>query len=62
VPVIAPEIYLRLSPKVENLISRLKPKRLNSISQWYEDFHQLSDEKAEDYLIASDNRSFSLKP
>ena len=59
VPVIAPEIHLRLSPKVENLISLLKPERLNSISQWYEDFHQLSDEEVEDYLIASDNRSFS---
>lgn len=50
VPVIAPEIYRRLSPQVTHLVSLIQPEHLNSISQWYEDFHQLSDQEVGDYL------------
>jgi predicted phosphoribosyltransferase len=50
VPVIASGYLAKLRPQVTEVVSLLQPDALNCISQWYQDFHQLSDREVADYL------------
>ena len=54
VPVGAPascaELEAELEPEVDQVICAVMPKAFRSVSQWYEDFGQTSDEQVRDLL------------
>jgi predicted phosphoribosyltransferase len=56
VPVGHPEICEQLEEYVDRLICISKPESLNSISLWYDDFSQTSDEEVRD-LLGEANRA-----
>ncbi len=45
VPVVSPSLYQSLSGEVDEVVCLIQPEPLNSISLWYEDFGQTSDEE-----------------
>lgn len=45
VPVVSIDIAEELESEVEQLVCLKKPKKLNSISLWYQDFRQITDEE-----------------
>ena len=50
VPVVASNLIPVIEAEVDQLICLMKPENLNSISLWYEDFKQTSDEEVCDIL------------
>lgn len=56
VPVAPPEICQQLKSEVDEVVCYLQPDPLHSISLWYENFSQTSDQEVRDLLaIAKDN-------
>lgn len=56
VPVAPPETCQELSLEVDEVIALKKPNPLHSISMWYEDFSQTTDEEVRELLLKA-NRS-----
>jgi putative phosphoribosyl transferase len=54
VPVAPPEVCYQLGKLVEGVICLHKPYELRSISLWYEDFSQTSDEEVQTLLATAD--------
>lgn len=50
VPVVCVDIAQELELEVDELICLNKPERLNSISLWYQDFRQITDEEVRYFL------------
>jgi predicted phosphoribosyltransferase len=50
VPVGDPAACAELEPEVDQVICAVMPKAFRSVSQWYEDFGQTSDEQVRDLL------------
>jgi predicted phosphoribosyltransferase len=50
VPVVSLDIAEELELEVDELVCLKKPKKLNSISLWYQDFHQVNDEEVRHFL------------
>jgi len=64
VPVGAPascaELEAELEPEVDQVICAVMPKAFRSVSQWYEDFGQTSDEQVRDLLRRAAIRTRAL--
>lgn len=53
IPVAPPETVRKLAPQVDELVCLLAPPRFQSVGQWYDAFHQTSDEEVQDLLAAA---------
>ncbi|HOJ77271.1 MAG TPA: phosphoribosyltransferase [Bacillota bacterium] len=51
VPVAPPEVVQRLNPLVDQLICPQTPENFTSVSNYYEDFHQINDDELQKILL-----------
>jgi predicted phosphoribosyltransferase len=61
VPVVAPSVYQELKAEVDKVICLKKPEPLHSISLWYEDFSQTTDEEVRDLLAQAERELMAIK-
>ncbi|AFY75845.1 putative phosphoribosyltransferase [Pleurocapsa sp. PCC 7327] len=61
VPVAAPSVCQELRTEVDKLICLRKPEPLHSISLWYEDFSQTTDEEVRDLLERAECELMAMK-
>jgi putative phosphoribosyl transferase len=57
VPVAAPSTLVRLAADADEIVCISKPEEFEAISQFYEDFHQVSDEEVRQLLERATGRS-----
>jgi len=60
VPVAAAETVLRLGKEADSVVCLSAPTEFHAVSNWYEDFSQISDEEVRNLLGAASHAAFSL--